>query len=125
MTMTRQEAIQLARKHVDDIATQNYVFSNINANRKVWWTSIPIDKAAEPWVILLHDQRIGGNHLYIFVIPAGFFSNNTDQFKQKRLHGKDVYNLFLSTNEKNLFQDVTEGGKGVNFCCFLKKTVDR
>ena len=126
--MTKSDAKRIAEKNGIKLGKWN--LASRNTGQDVWWINIPVADAAEQRIILLHDTRKGAEYLHVLDVPAGFISDNADKFKRmtslKKDKGltslkKDVYNIELSCNKRNMFQDVKSGGGNIQFRRFVRK----
>ena len=116
--MTKSEAKRIAEKNGIKLGKWN--LASRNTGQDVWWINIPVANAAEQRIILLHDTRKGAEYLHVLDVPAGFISDNADKFKRMTSLKKDVYNIELSCNKRNMFQDVKSGGGNIQFRRFVR-----
>ena len=120
MTMTKKEAIPVARAHFADITDKNSSFANVSSSDPLWWLDIPVNKAMNGCYLLLYD---GLNFLYIMHANADFFRQNQNSLFQDDVRGVNKFRLHLSTIASNMFQDVRPRGGRVSFAHLLVKTV--
>ncbi len=120
MPISKKDAIAIvSRACGSSLQSTTTHFANVNSSKSVWWFDIAVEKFTSgvyeslDLLVVTSDGKV----VHYLHVPTSYVSENISSFHIRK--DKKSVSLELSTEQRNIFQDIRPGGNRMQFDQFL------